>query len=117
MNTKKYGIKELSEILTLLGTLSTNIGDVAADGKVSLAELLKFVNLWPLIGPAVENFKDAGKEAVDLDESERIQLRSVFAVALKLPNQTTETVLEEGTDLALHLMQFIAKVRELRAAA
>lgn len=113
----KHGIKETSEILALLGALSSNIGDVAADGKVSLVELLKFVNLWPVIAPAVENYKEAGKEILDIDANERETLRNVFAESLKLPKAVTEGILEEGLDLSLHLMQFIAKVRELKAAA
>lgn len=113
----KLGVKETSEILTLLGVLSSNIAEVAADGKVSLIELMKFINLWPLIAPAVDGFKSAGAELLDVDEAERAQLKAVFGDALKLPNPVTEDILQEGSDLALHLMQFIAKVRELKAAA
>lgn len=111
------GIKETAEIMAFLGALTTNIGDVAADGKVSITELFKFVSLWPIIAPAVDNFKEAPGEIADLDAMERQrELNTVFAESLKLSSAKTETILEEGMDLSLHLMQFIAKVRSLKAA-
>ncbi len=113
----KYGVKNLSEILALIGTLASNIGDVAADGKVTLIELMKFVNLWPLIGPAVDNFRETGHEVLDINPIEREELVRVFSSSLRLPSPVAEGILEEGTDLALHLMQFIAKVRELKEAS
>ncbi len=117
MATSKQGIKELSEILQFLGAFSTTTGDVAADGKVSLIELLKYVNLWPVIGPAFDGFKLAGNELSDIDDVERMELRRVFADSLKLPNPVTEDLLEEGTDVALHLIEFIFKIKQLRSGA
>lgn len=117
MALTKHGVKELSEILQFLGAFSTTTGDVAADGKVNLMELLKYVNLWPVIGPAFDNFKQAGKELADLDQDERNELREIFASALKLPNPVTEELLEEGTSVALHLIEFIFKIKQLRSGA
>lgn len=117
MAQAKVGVQELSEILQFLGAFSTTTGDVAADGKVSLIELLKYVNLWPVVGPAFDNFKAAGKELADLDQDERAELRAVFSEALKLPNMVTEELLEEGTSVALHLIEFIFKIKQLRSGA
>lgn len=110
-----YGTKETAEILQFLGAFATTTGDVAADGKVSLLELLKYVNLWPVIAPAVEGAPTALLELGDLDTAERNELKQVFGDALKLDKPVTEELLEEGADLGLHIVQFIFKVKELRA--
>lgn len=115
MAQEKQGVKELSEILQFLGAFATTTGDVAEDGKVNLIELLKYVNLWPVIGPAFDGFKLAGKELADIDDAERMDLRTVFANALKLPKPVTEEILEEGTDVALHLIEFIFKIKQIRS--
>lgn len=112
-----YGIKELREMMTFFGQFATVTGEVTADGKVSLVELFKFATLWPVIAPAIDGYKAAIPELKDLDTFERAELVAEFSKALKLPEQTTETVFEEGADLALHIVQFIGKVRELRTAA
>lgn len=113
----KVGVKELSEILQFLGAFSTTTGDVAEDGKVSLIELLKYVNLWPVIGPAFEGYKLVGKELADMDGGERFELRTIFASSLKLPKPVSEELLEEGADVALHLIEFIFKIKQLRSDA
>ncbi len=112
-----YGIKETGEVLDFLGAFATTTGDVAADGKVNLLELLKYVNLYPVIAPAVENVDEVLLELGDLNTDEREALKERFAQALKLPKPVTEELLEEGADLGLHIIQFIYKVRSLRAQA
>ena len=116
-NQVPIGIKESSELLSFLSRFVTVIGDVTADGRVSLIELFKFVDLWSVIAPAVENYKGALPEIADLDDVERAQLKSVFAESLKLPNGITEQLFEEGSDLALHIVQFIVKIRDTRKGA
>ena len=117
MQLEQKGIKELSEILAFVGAFATTTGDIAADGKVNLIEFLKYVNVWPVIGPAFDNFKEVGAELADLSAQERSQLRVDFANSLKLPNPVTEEILEEGADLALHLVEFIFKIKQLRSGA
>ena len=110
------GIKESKEAIVFLGQFASVTGDVTADGKVSLVELLKFAQLWPVIAPAVDGYKEMPAEFSDLDSMERAELNDAFAGSLKLPAEKTEVILEDGFDLALHITQFIVKVRELRAA-
>jgi hypothetical protein len=110
-----YGIKESGEILEFVGAFTTTTADVTADKKVSLAELFKYLGLWPVIAPAVDNYQGAVKEATDYDEGERAELKAIFSRALKLPNPITEDLFEEGADLGLHMIHFIAKVKAAKA--
>lgn len=105
------GIKETSEILRFVGAFISTTAEVTEDGKVSIFEITRYLSLWPIIAPAVENFKAAGAELADIDASERTELRRVFSDALRLPNPITEELFAEGSDLALHVLQFVAKVR------
>ena len=115
-NVSQYGVKETGEILDLLGTFGTITGDVAADGKVTFMEVAKYLSIWDKIAPAVENAAGAVLELGDLDSAEREDLKQRFAKSLKLHQAVTEELLEEGADLGLHLIQFIAKIRQLRTA-
>jgi hypothetical protein len=114
-NTTKYGVKETGEVLEFLGAFATTTGDIAADGKVTLIEFLKYVNLYPVVAPAIDNVKVVSLELGDLDTAERAILKQKFGAALKVPNPITEELLEEGADLGLHIMQFVLKVKELRS--
>ncbi len=112
----KYGVKETAEILRFVGAFASVTGEVAADGKVSLLELTRYVQLWPLIAPAVENFRASAQESLDLTTDERAELKAVFSEALKLEKPMAEDIFEEGLDVSLHLIQFVAKIRAARAA-
>lgn len=112
--SKNIGIEQTGEVLDFFGSFVTTTGNVAADGKVSLIELTQYFSLWPVIAPAFDGIKNVEAELGDLDSTERNALKERFARALKLSNPVTEELLEEGTDLALHLTQFILKVRQIR---
>lgn len=109
------GIKESSEILQFVGAFVSTTADVTEDKKVSLTELFKYLGLWPVIGPAVDNYQAAEAEALDIDPEERATLKATFADSLKLPNPITEELFEEGADLGLHILQFIGKVKVAKA--
>lgn len=108
------GIKETSELTRFFGRFISVIGEVTNDGRVSITELFKFVELWPVIAPAVENFREALPELKDLDNNERAELKAEFEEALKLKSPLTEEAFEEGLDLALHTVQFIAKIQAFK---
>lgn len=110
-----FGIKETAEALQFLAQFANVTANVTADGKVTLIELLQFATLWPVISPAVDGYKQIPQELLDLDDAERASLKATFASALKLPQEKTEIIFEDGLDLSLHILQFIGQIRDLKA--
>lgn len=110
----KHGAKETKEAIVFLGRLTSNIGEMTKDGKVSILELTGLLTLWPVIAPAVEGAKAIPVELGDLDSQERAELVAAFADATRLDAANAEALIEEGADLALHIVQFVAKIRQAK---
>lgn len=108
------GIKDSQEMVAFFGQFVSTTGNITADKKVNLFEIASYLQLWPVIAPAVDGYQNVVPELADLDSEERSVLSNTFADATKLPNAVAEELFEEGFDLALHVMQFIAKVREAK---
>lgn len=68
--TKSAGIKETKEVLELLDSAVGLIAKGAADGSISIADGLAFIQLLPKLKTALDGAQLVKTELSDLDEGE-----------------------------------------------
>lgn len=102
-----YGIKETTELLVLLAKLaSVTKKAIDDDGKLSLGDAAKFVELiFPLIN-AVTGIQEVPKELADLDSDEKDQLLEAVKSSLDL-HENDEKAVEAGLSVIFELVGFL----------
>jgi len=108
-------VKETGELLDLVLTLVKVGGEVAADGKVSMLEMAKLLEILPKVGPAVEGAGGVPAELKDMDEAEKQALFAKVA-ALDIPQDAVEEWVERGLKAGLVLGALIADYVVAKAA-
>jgi hypothetical protein len=104
------GIDNLKPAAQIVGIAVDKIVNIDAnkDGKVSTREILGAVGdvAINVIGQN-PNLKEAGKEALDLTESEKAELVQVVVKRTNLPTAKAEAMVERGLAIVLNIFDFI----------
>ena len=102
------GIKETKEMLGFILALSNALAQSMEDnGKLDLADVLKFL---PALNSASVAMEDSGKimaELKDLDEAEVIELNRFVAANFDIADDAREAAIENGVAAAMLLAQVI----------
>ena len=110
VNMSVYGTEQLTDLLVFLGKFaSTARKAVQDDGKITLGDAAKFVELiFPLMA-AITGIQEVPKEFADLDPIEKEQIIADFTATLDL-HSNDEATAEAGLRVIFDLVEFLKLV-------
>lgn len=91
---KKYGVKELKELIGLILSLLKVGKGALADGKLSLVDLAGLLVVLPNVQAALEGITEVPAELKDLDQDEAAELASYVMVELAVDDAKAKEVVE-----------------------
>ena len=112
---KKLGTANLIFFLTFLIAIAMKVKEAGEDGKYSKSEIMGIIWFALMNGGlnAVNRLSDAGKEALDLDEEEKVEINAHFQKEFELSNKETEALVENSFGLLVQVFGFYLKVRSM----
>lgn len=110
------GIQDSKDLLIFLSRTVNAIDKTLTDGKVTITDAVYIFSPLTTVQDAISGIDNVDNELLDLTQEEVNELMDVVARELDLTNDAVETLTEEALALALTLVQFVAKVKNLRAS-
>ena len=90
------GTKELKEVLDLALT-AVDVGvKVAKDGHVSVLDFSAFLELLPVVGPAIDGVGEVKSEVADLDEAEALELAAHVMARLAVDDAKARLIVDKS---------------------
>lgn len=116
VNMSVYGTEQLTELMVFLAKFASTVKDaVDDDGKITLGDAAKFVELiFPLIN-AVNGIQEVPKELLDLDPIEKDELIAAIKANLDL-YENDELAVESGLKTIFELVNFLKIVGVIKPA-
>lgn len=105
----KAGVSELKDVLAFGLALGMSVDQsLADDGKISLADLPKFLTAFMKAPSAFTGADKLGGELRDLDAAERQELQDFVKAEFHIANEKLEEVVEEALAAALSVARVVA---------
>ena len=116
VNMSVYGVEQLTELLIFLAKFASITKDaVDDDGKITLGDATKFVELiFPLIN-AITGIQEVPKELADLDPIEKNEIIAAVKASLDL-YENDELAVETGLRVIFELVGFLKIVGVIKPA-
>jgi len=116
VNMSVYGTEQLTELMVFLAKFASTVKDaVDDDGKITIGDAAKFVELiFPLIN-AVTGIQEVPKELLDLDPIEKDELVAAVKANLDL-YENDELAVESGLKTIFELVNFLKIVGVIKPA-
>lgn len=99
-----YGTDKLRQIIdTGLGMAST-LRAIFQDGKFQVQEIFLLIGNFAAVSEVVRAWPEAMQQFKDLDQAERHELNSYFAVKFDIPNDKVEAFIEKAITNVISLV-------------
>ena len=115
MAEKKYGIKDLKEMVVFVAKVG-NAVDVSAEDGIGVDDLGSFVPAFMSAPQAFEGVSEIPKEAKDLDAEEMKELQDALAKELDLKDDALEAVIEKSLAAIASIFAIAQEIKALKDA-
>lgn len=103
--------KELSEAIKFVCALANSIGEIAEDGKMTLADATHLVPLLFKLPAAIEGMDQIPSEVSELSSADLAVLMQMVRDDLDLPQDKIEIAIEDAIDICLKLYGLAQKIK------
>jgi len=110
-------VQNTNELLIFLSRFTNAIVESLEDGKVTITDITTIFKPLMAAKDALNDIQEIPLELADLDTDEAALLVRTFQSELDFEVDNIEEVVEEGLAVALSLVLYIQKIRDLKASA
>lgn len=107
-------VQNTNELLIFLTRLTNSILESLEDGKVTITDITTIFKPLMAAKDALNDIQEIPLELAELDTEEAALLVQTFKDELDFETDNVEEVVEEGLAVALSLVLYIQKVRDLK---
>lgn len=101
-------MKDLKEVVTLVGALTKAVQGALADGKIGVEDAGHLMTVIPAIGPAIEGIENVSVPATEEQEAEmKEHIKATFG------DGAYELLAEDALKAALHFARVLVHVKTL----
>jgi len=113
MDSENIGIKDLKELIGLGLHIGMGYANSIKDGKWTAGDFFNFIPAVTCIPNAVDGFDNVAKQLLDVDETEKEELKKFVEDEFNIPNDNIEQAIEKGLLMGITIVQGSKEIYDL----